>query len=298
MKSNPLHDAVRRGKVEQTLIQLYTFKRNPYERDSEGLNSLDYAIQRKNFDLVRILSHSMKKQKQCFELYCCRMKPSKEMNQILLYLMDTFGNCIQLKNLYYYLHDLMYVEKKDEAMVKLLLKHYKPRSEDCILSLCLNSVNYSNRMFKCLVDHYPKYINRPFRRHHMNTLIQFTTLRNNLALTRYLLKKGASPNVCNLKLQFPIQNAMDHNNDVMIDLLLGYNANLFTLPFQIIRTVRFNHRPLIFKLIPLLPFEGLYEVEREGFQSIKVLSLRQPIEQFFVEHLNHDVFQTILSFLI
>lgn len=297
MKSNSLHDAVRQGKVEQTLIQLYRFKRNPYEMDQKGNISLYYAITRKNFDMVRILSRSMKKQKQCFELNCFWLKQSHQMNQILLYLMETFGNCIQFTNLYFYLHNLMHI-MKNEPMVELLLKHYKPNSEQEIITLFKESMYYSKHLFKRFLDHFPRYLNRPFRRHRMNTLIQFTTLQNDIDATKYLLQKGASPNVCNLTLQFPIQNAMDHNNHEMIDLLLQYNANLFTLPFQIKRMVRLNHRSLILKCIPLLSFEGLYEIEQEGFEDHSIQMLRRPIEQFFIQHLNHDVFQTIQSYLM
>lgn len=131
-----------------------------------------------------------------------------------------------------------------------------------------------------------------------NCYIQASTEFNNLEVTKYLLEKGAEPNVITTNFMCPIVNAIRHKNDEMVNLLLDYNTYVDILIFVPDDLAKYNNIELTKKVIDCMNICQLYKFNNNNPIINNYIDERKSIIWKPFGFLPNDIIKLIEEFII
>lgn len=301
----PLHQAVKKGKIFKIKPYLKLYNKDPFEKDQHFHTPLFYAMKYNRRLSIRILSKFMltdildkqRNKKSIFIYHNLNLS-----NKTFQYLFKMFQENIVFHPSKYSFIENTIVKKDNLELLKIFIAtlSFNLYVIDQMFHL---AIKYNKvEILEYLLETFPEHINTNFEFN--NTLIHYSTFYNNFAITEQLLQKGATPNTCNNLFQNPLENAFNHKNNKIIDLLIKYRTNSFMLVFKIKETFEHNHHDLISLIIEQSNFENLYEcleyskINKDHQKYTHLIDDKiSNIEDYITSKTNPDMFFKIFSYV-
>lgn len=306
----PLHYAILHQNISE-IINILKYRKNvdPCRADSTGRHPLDTILLKKKISkpkkkfIIRILcKYIASYRSDRILLSYCHLCDAESLEMILLTLKKkicriTFGSI------------LIMIKFKEHDKLRLVMNYYeyKPRFvADIIEYLPVDDID----TFKLVIDKYLERFSVNYLFAFNDTLLLQVIGKRSYEMTKYLLERGACPNVITTLHLTPLRLAVFNNQKNIVELLLKYNAKYDLSLTNLEISFKMNITMLIVRLIKhgkiedlvygihfakMYSAKGYEDVIRKNVEaSLRMIKLPTELLNVVVSYLHNTMFSISL----